>query len=1105
VERKAGRFYLVAFLIVSWTFIGSAPRSVGAAGEVAPVHRVPSGFITEWLICGPFPAGNTAALGRTGREGRPAGLDTDYLADHGGEAKIVPAAGMRHRTPDGRTVEWRPVAARSDYVDFASEFTPNENVVAYAACRLESDADRDVVLSIGSDDSVKVWIDGRPVLERRVARAAAPDQDIVPLRLSKGVHRCLVKVEQGKREWGFYLRVQSPAGAAAVARAGFAERADLRTSPTLGQPGDLVSAWVFDPQRARLFDIAYPVRYAVSDFAGNRIALISAKTDAPAVFQTRTWRPGGYLVTAEVEAPGSTTIRLERYIYLGDFARAVERFVREALVGVKGRSRAAMTLAYCVGRLERLREAGGEALERSSQEVIEYLGWLEEFRRSRRADDVFRDRKGSHVRGYRSAIDDTSQYYSIYVPSCYERGDPAPLVVSLHGFDVSNAPYEAQNRLVGAKMRSLAERYGWVILQPFGRGNLCYRGIGGDDVFRAIEEVCRDYDIDRDRIYLMGYSMGGEGVWRLGTFFADRFAAIAPIYGCTDYSLFLDPGVRSTLGVRERFVVERYSPLYSLENLLNTPVFVNHGDSDDIVGVEHSRAAVRRLERLGYEVRYWEHPGKGHGGLDVEGALFRWFERWRRPAAPSHVRLKTGWLKRARMDWLAVERFEQLLEFATVDARIAPGNLVSIESRNASVLTLSPPEDLVDPKRPLDVVWNGREAEVEKVGPRCWRLVSPTTPRRLLTAPLRKTARLEGPMEDVWTSPFLVVQGTGARSDLMQAAVEAETRAIADRWFYRQHCVPRVKRDTDVTDRDIADYNLVIVGGPEENYIARLIFPDLPVKVSRGSIEFFGEKFTGDNLGLAMIYPNPRRPDRYIKLLVATSPAELLGLNALCSELFDFCIVDGRTISEGFIPRTMLAAGFFDQQWEWRPQYVLFGDKEARDGIGLARVGPVYPDVAHAPDNLFLSDLMPTRRWGTFCSMEFDRSAFGDRLRLGPRRRFRRNTWRKGIASRVRLGLNRVEYDLDGRYKKFRAVVGLQLPSGAELTPVERRNTRVTFRVLGDGEELWRSPPIRPGAPPLRVEVEIGGVKRLGLEVENAVPWYFKAGSADWCDARVER
>ena len=46
-----------------------------------------------------------------------------------------------------------------------------------------------------------------------------------------------------------------------------------------------------------------------------------------------------------------------------------------------------------------------------------------------------------------------------------------------------------------------------------------------------LDAIIKDYDVDEDRIYLTGLSMGGSGSWRLAADHPDRFAAVVPICG----------------------------------------------------------------------------------------------------------------------------------------------------------------------------------------------------------------------------------------------------------------------------------------------------------------------------------------------------------------------------------------------------------------------------------------------------------------------------------------------------------------------------------------------------------------------------------------------
>lgn len=143
---------------------------------------------------------------------------------------------------------------------------------------------------------------------------------------------------------------------------------------------------------------------------------------------------------------------------------------------------------------------------------------------SREKGEELLEESGSRLRAYISPIDGTVQTYSVSVPKNYDPQTKWPLIVSLHG-----------HGWYGKFQGHPAPQYSGVIcLSPQGRGSTDYKEIGEDDVMSAIEEVKRDFNIDEDRVYLTGTSMGGTGSFSIATHYADQFAAIMPICGNAD-------------------------------------------------------------------------------------------------------------------------------------------------------------------------------------------------------------------------------------------------------------------------------------------------------------------------------------------------------------------------------------------------------------------------------------------------------------------------------------------------------------------------------------------------------------------------------------------
>ncbi len=96
-----------------------------------------------------------------------------------------------------------------------------------------------------------------------------------------------------------------------------------------------------------------------------------------------------------------------------------------------------------------------------------------------------------------------------------------------------------------------------------------------ESILEFIEQLKAAYNIDEDRIYLTGMSMGGFGTWFTAMAKPEIFAAIAPVCG---------GGMEWNAGV------------------LKMPVRTFHGSSDDAVPVVHTENMVAKMRELGLDV-----------------------------------------------------------------------------------------------------------------------------------------------------------------------------------------------------------------------------------------------------------------------------------------------------------------------------------------------------------------------------------------------------------------------------------------------------------------------------------------------------------------------
>jgi len=107
--------------------------------------------------------------------------------------------------------EWRSVGFFAGLVDLAHEIG-GDHAAAYLKTRLWSMIDQPAVLEIGSDDGVKVWLNGQVVHANNAARGVTPGQDKVPVQFRTGWNDLLLKVTNGAGGWGACVRVADAQG-----------------------------------------------------------------------------------------------------------------------------------------------------------------------------------------------------------------------------------------------------------------------------------------------------------------------------------------------------------------------------------------------------------------------------------------------------------------------------------------------------------------------------------------------------------------------------------------------------------------------------------------------------------------------------------------------------------------------------------------------------------------------------------------------------------------------------------------------------------------------------------------------------------------------------
>ncbi len=231
-------------------------------------------------------------------------------------------------------------------------------------------------------------------------------------------------------------------------------------------------------------------------------------------------------------------------------------------------------------------------------------------------------------RSYHFKEADKDITYVLYVSSKVSKDKKNPLIVALHGMGGDG------NFLVRDRLVDLAEEGGYIVVGPMGYNVTGWYGspiiqlpkskgstelipieppnlseLSEKDVMTVLELMRKEFNVDNDRTYLLGHSMGGAGTLFLGGKYASNWAALAGIAPAAF-----------------RMLKDRKEYLGKINNA-NIPIMIIQGDKDTAVPVAYTRQWIDTMKEIGMTHKYIEIPGGDHGTVIGDGMpdIFKFF------------------------------------------------------------------------------------------------------------------------------------------------------------------------------------------------------------------------------------------------------------------------------------------------------------------------------------------------------------------------------------------------------------------------------------------------------------------------------------------------
>jgi predicted esterase len=193
---------------------------------------------------------------------------------------------------------------------------------------------------------------------------------------------------------------------------------------------------------------------------------------------------------------------------------------------------------------------------------------------------------------------DTGHDGTVYVPAGYTPVVALPLLVWLHGAGGGGG--------VSPTLAAMADEFHVVVLAPDSRdwtwdAILGHWGPDVDFLERAMKQTLDRYRIDRERIWLGGFSDGGSYSLSLGISYGNVFRKI--FAGA--------PGVMQPIEVNGK-----------------PPIFLAHGRQDQTMPIDvTSRAFLQKLKAQAYDVTYREYDGRHTLPPEILREVFEWFRK----------------------------------------------------------------------------------------------------------------------------------------------------------------------------------------------------------------------------------------------------------------------------------------------------------------------------------------------------------------------------------------------------------------------------------------------------------------------------------------------
>jgi CubicO group peptidase (beta-lactamase class C family) len=194
-------FIFLALLLLSCDTYGQKKKSSKPLKGYATASYTLSSseqYMHDWLIAGPVLI--------DGKEPDEQAQSKFFKAEPPLIA-VVPEKPIPPLQINGKEFPWQSIRATADIVDLDKQFQSADFAAAFALAEIKADKEIKTFLSVGSDDGIRIWHNGKLIHDNWIPRGVTIDEDLVPITLIKGSNQILLKIQDIRGGWGFVARL----------------------------------------------------------------------------------------------------------------------------------------------------------------------------------------------------------------------------------------------------------------------------------------------------------------------------------------------------------------------------------------------------------------------------------------------------------------------------------------------------------------------------------------------------------------------------------------------------------------------------------------------------------------------------------------------------------------------------------------------------------------------------------------------------------------------------------------------------------------------------------------------------------------------------------